>query len=421
MILHVLDQRITSPDTDDLVPGFTALHISTSLGHDDVTRFLLDQGADIHAEDDAHDTPLHIAVKNGNESAVRILLRYGAHKTRAHGQGFAPLMAAVEAGNVPMAEAFIAAGADTDLVDMDGMSLLNIAGERPKSPAAFHYLVSLGLDPYARDKAGYMAFDDMMLNYDMLSYVLNWTFDFSRMRELSKGLFSLVIELNRYDGISMLKRLLKRLPRHQVDDMINSVPKRFVSPLCAAVHRDIFGAIDVLVRFGADVNVEGSVEGTPLMTACERGRLESVRILVRHGARIAYTNPRGVPRSALDVSARFPEIQRWLLVGRFTERRALAASPHGEEAEVRGWGGPWAAAYRLQGSFAEHPRSPRESRLEYLARMGDVRRALCGRVLRGVELVAPAGVVRVGEVSGWDLERVGGLRVARGGVLRPRM
>lgn len=414
MMRHILNQRVTARDAFDLAPGWTPLHVSTSQGHDEVTRFLLQLGADVHAQDDANDTPLHIAVKNGNEVAVRILLRRGAHRTRAHGQGFAPLMAAVEAGNVPMAEVFVQSGADTNVVDMDGMSLLNIAGERPKSPAAFHYLMDLGLDPYARDKAGYMAYDDLLLNFDMLGYVLNRTFDFSRMQELSKGLFSLVIELNRNDSVSMLKRLLRRLPRSKVASMIDTVPRRFVSPLCAAVYRDIFGAVDVLVRFGADVNVEGSAEGTPLMTACSRGRLKSVRMLVGYGAWVAYRRG-GVVRSAVEAARRFPEIQRWLLVGRYTERKSLEAS--GDAREVRPWSGPWTAAHRLQGSFGEHPRSPRESRAEYLARTAELRRRFAGRVVRGVELVRPFGGVGVGEVSGWDVERVGGCRVARGGGL----
>lgn len=336
---------------------------------------------------------------------------------RAHGQGFAPLVAAVESGNVGMADLFVRSSADTDVVDMDGMSLLNIASERPKSPAAFHYLSSLGLDPYVRDKAGYMAFDDLILNVDMLGYVLNRTFDFSRMREISKGLFSLVIELNRGDSVMMLKRLLRRLPADKVREMVDTVPKRFVSPLCAAVYRDILGAIDVLVRFGADVNVEGSAEGTPLMTACSRGRLQSVRMLVGHGARVAYVRGDGAIRSAVNAATRFPEIQRWLLVGRYTERRALGAEAEVRGQEVRPWSGPWTAAHRLQGSFGEHPRSPGEARVEFLARTAELRRGLAGRVLRGAELVRPSGVLGMGEVSGWDVERVGECRVARGGGL----
>ena len=327
MIRYVLNQRVTGPSSDVFAPGWTPLHVATYKGHYAIMQFLIAWRADVNAKDDAHDAPLHIAVKTGHELGVRILLAAGAHKARAHGSGFAPLMAAVEGGHVGMAEALVDAGAETALVNMDGMGLLNIASESPKNPAVLHYLLGLGLDPYARDKAGYMAFDDMIINSDMLSYALNWTFDFSRMSELKKGLFSLVIELNRHEGVSMVKRLAKRLPREKVARMVNFVPERYVSPLCVAVNRDVLGALEVLVRFGADVNLEGSGDGTPVMTACKRGRLESVRILVGLGAWVGYKRGDGVVRSAVDAAMGFPEIQAWLLVGRYTERRALPQFP----------------------------------------------------------------------------------------------
>lgn len=234
MIRYVLDQRVTSPGSDVFASGWTALHVAACKGHYAIMHFLIAWGVDVNAEDDAHDAPLHIAVKSGNELGVRILLAAGAH-----GSGFAPLMAAVQGGHVGMAEAFVDAGAETALVKMDDMALLNIAGESLKNPAVLHYLLGLGLDPYARDKAGYMAFDDMIINSGMLSYALNWTFDFSRMSELNKGLFSLVTEVNRHEGVSMVKRLAKRLPREIVAQMVNFVPARYVSPLCVAVNRDV--------------------------------------------------------------------------------------------------------------------------------------------------------------------------------------
>lgn len=412
MIRYALNQRVTDLDSDFFAPGWTPLHVSTCRGHDEITDFLIAWGADVNAEDDARNAPLHIAVKKGHETGVRILLAAGAHKARAHGSGFAPLMAAVEGGHVGMAEALVDAGAETRMANMDGMGLLNIAGESPKNPAAVHYLLGLGLDPYARDKAGYMAFDDMVINGDMLAYVLNWTFDFSRMTELNKGLFSLVVELNRHEGVSMVKRLAKRLPREMVARMVNLVPARYVSPLCVAVNRDVFEALDVLVRFGADVNLEGSGDGTPLMTACKRGRLESVKILVGLGAWVWYTGPDGVARSAVDAANGFPEIQAWLLVGRYTERCALAQSPSGSQ-DISPWSGIWTAAHRLQGFSAEHPRSRAESRLDYLARAAEVREMMAGRVARGAELVRPAGAIGVMGPSVWDVEGGGGRRASK--------
>lgn len=121
-------------------------------------------------------------------------------------------------------------------------------------------------------------------------------------------------------------------------------------------------------------------------------------MLVGHGARVAYVGGNGVVRSAVHAAGGFPEIQHWLLVGRHAERRALGAS--GRDVEVWPWSGPWAAVHRLQGAFGEYPRSPRESRVEFLTRMAELRRRFAGRVLKGAKLVRPVGVVEVGEALG---------------------
>ncbi|SPO01932.1 uncharacterized protein DNG_04605, partial [Cephalotrichum gorgonifer] len=148
--------------------------------------------------------------------------------------------------------------------------------------------------------------------------------------------------------------------------------------------QDISGAIDLLVRHGADINLERSTEGTPLLTACSRGRLEAVKMLVGYGASVTY-KCNGKVRSGVAAAARFPEIQRWLLVGRYTERRALGwgdpprdPSAGADPGEARPWSGIWSAAYRLQGTFAERRWGPKESRVEWLERAAELRRSFAG-------------------------------------------
>ena len=187
------------------------------------------------------------------------------------------------------------------------------------------------LDPYARDKSGYMPVDDMTLKHEMLDYSLQ--FELERLQELPKGRLSLIIELNRKESVSMLRTLLQRLP-YKAKEMTNFYPQRFVIPLCAAVYRDVPDAIDVLVEHGADVSLEGSVEGTPLMTACSRGRLDSVKLLVRHRALLAYRNQAGTVRNTIDMARQFPEIRRWLLVRQFTEQKRLR---HVSSTDLRIW------------------------------------------------------------------------------------
>lgn len=391
MIQYVLDQRIVARGAFGFALGSTPLHISASEGYVDVTELLLNCGATVNAVDEAYDLPLHNAVKAEHNGIVKMLLGHGADPSQAHGQGFSPLMAAVESGNLSMTTALVEAGADSQIVNMDGMGLLGIAGEKGH-PEVANYLLDLGLDPYVRDKSGYMSLDDLILNYDTLGYVINQKFDLTGLGELPKGRLALIVELNRDKSVSMLKRLLRlfqRLPGDgNVKEMANYCPERFVSPLCAAVQRDILGAIDVLVAYGADINVEGSGDGTPLMTACAKGRVESVKLLVRHGAWVAYRRPDGEVKNALDLAGKYPAIRRWLLVGQFVDQRRLEnTSGDAKPGQVAG---VWTVACRLR-AFAERPRDPYESGKQFLVRMARLRKTMEGKVVRGVTLVRKIG------------------------------
>ena len=74
----------------------------------------------------------------------------------------------------------------------------------------------------------------------------------------------------------------------------------------------------MLLGAGAQVELEGGDHGTPPMGACAAGRLTAVKILVSKGANISYKKE-GETVSALDAAKHFPDVKRWLLVGRYIE------------------------------------------------------------------------------------------------------
>ena len=95
-----------------------------------------------------------------------------------------------------------------------------------------------------------------------------------------------------------------------------------MDPLSVASGR--LDSIKVLLDAGAMLNLEGGMEGTPLMGACRAGRLDVVRYLVRNGAILSYTK-HGVHMNAFHKASTYPKIQRWFLVERFTEQQTIAA------------------------------------------------------------------------------------------------
>jgi len=58
--------------------GFTALHVAAQSGRSDITKLLLEKGADLHAVDETGQSPLHIASIYGSLEVVQVFVREGA-------------------------------------------------------------------------------------------------------------------------------------------------------------------------------------------------------------------------------------------------------------------------------------------------------------------------------------------------------
>jgi len=67
--------------------GWTPLHAAAANGHLKMCQTLLEQGADINAQDLAGSTPLHLAAGRGHHETVSLLLEYGANATIKNARG----------------------------------------------------------------------------------------------------------------------------------------------------------------------------------------------------------------------------------------------------------------------------------------------------------------------------------------------
>ncbi len=136
--------------------------------------------------------------------------------------------------------------------------------------------------------------------------------------------------------------------------------------------------IELLMKAGANIEGELGDDNTPLVAACSCRRKDTVKVLVRAGARIVGMK-NGKHYSALDAAKHFPRIVRWILVERHTEQKKLTVNPSGgDNQEIRGWSGPRMAEVVIQGVYQL---TGGASLVEHAEELSELRQALKGKVV----------------------------------------
>jgi ankyrin repeat protein len=149
----VLEQLKRGADPKERAPdGTSALH--WAVYHDDVELVarLLDAGAEPNAANDYGATPLGEAAVQANTAVIERLLAAGADPSLAGKDGETPLMVLARSGNVAAARLLIERGADVNAKEAwrDQTALIWAAAQ--KQPAMVELLLEHGADPNARSK-----------------------------------------------------------------------------------------------------------------------------------------------------------------------------------------------------------------------------------------------------------------------------
>jgi ankyrin repeat protein len=304
------------------IPPGRPLHITAHIGYLDAVPLLLEAGAVMGAVDEKLQTPLHYAVASRDLDMVRLLIDHGANVNARDRTGSSVAhYSCVQGGEIEILRMLYTAGADFCSRDNEGRTPLHIACRESKSDVV-HYLSSLGLDHTAKDFRGTTPLDLIVhigLNRP-LAFVLSFLSGHSDLPP-SKYILAQVWQDAKP---TELRQIAKRLPQEHLALYANAYSREAGgTPLYLAASAGQVQICDMLREYGALVNLEGGLEGTPLMAACYHGRLEAVKCLVRAGAEISYLTEQKLVVSAIDAAKHFLDIVRWLLVGRYTEQRFL--------------------------------------------------------------------------------------------------
>jgi hypothetical protein len=260
--------------------------------------------------------------------------------------------------------------------DPTGRNILDHSASSAGSPAVFAYLSTHGADSTKKDVYDITPVDEALRVKSFMPFILNsgllqsGSFNLGRAMAYAAG----------GDNLPLLKRLCRALPDSEMRKLLSMTPKYGDIPLCEAASSGSVKCAASLLGHGARLEVEGSLEGTPLIRACLYGRFNVVKLLVRTGAQLEYVNEKGQYRNAFDSVSSYPHIQKWLLVDRFLEQRKVCYERSGNLSDTPTmlWSGVTPAGVELRGDFR---RRRHESHLDYLIRLGELKRSWQGRVV----------------------------------------
>ncbi len=281
--------------------GLTPLMFAAAFGSRDAVRVLVDSGAEINATNSAGLTALHLAWRD--EAVVRLLLDHGANVNAKSQLGFTPLIVAASAtGTAGVIAQLLDKGADVNAAERRGVTPL-IAAASVGNTAGAKLLLERGANANAyADGAGQKTATPLMgaaHNGDV---------------ELTTLLLARKVDVN--------------VKSPDNDGAVTGLPVLFGSftALHLATAASSSPVVKMLLDAGASVD-EPDVRGaTPLIwaVATDRPNLQTVRLLLNHGAKVAMASSVGEDTHAWARKFNNPAVLSEL---KLTPSKAVATAP----------------------------------------------------------------------------------------------
>jgi len=291
-------------------------------------------GADTDAVDDDQNTPIYIACGQGHTDLVDLLLKHGSNIHIASEWGTTCFMKAAESGKASILDVLIKHGADISVLDLDNESALTYNDSPEVLASLLHRGCTAGFPgAFTRARHDHLKSKSLLFNsgVDMLSAEASLIPNYSWQNFMFRCIWRLVQK-------GVWKYSLTELAAMQLHfSAVRGIPDRLP---CVFDHCQRAG-------------VEVQLWDVPLAAACSSGRLEAVKFLIRMGAKSNLPDWETMSE-AFYQSRHHSNIQKWFLIGRFTEQRKIAATAHDEDREPVPWSGISTMELRLVGKYGWH-------------------------------------------------------------------
>lgn len=257
---------------------FSAIHVGAKGGHVQVVEILLSYGADREMLSRfSLIRPLHLAVKAGHVAMVRYLLDMGTNIAAADGESAQAIHVAAELGSTVILSFLLDRGAAIESAMTYGHQPLHMASKNPGRANVINFLCSQGADIEGKTHHGYtpLYYASLHNNVDNMKALLELGAAHSPQ---GPSILSIALE---HGHLQATRLFLER----------GMDPNRPVSGGRTALHK-LFKAnkagvpfdrhhlpkyeetVELLLVYGADVDLQDSNGDTPLHCLCSRSEIQ---------------------------------------------------------------------------------------------------------------------------------------------------
>lgn len=277
--VRVLIARGANVNAKEKVKGQTALMWSIWQGHDEVSRALIEGGADLKAASDGGFTPMLFAVREGNMPMLRLLFEKGAADANQAGtDAFSALHIAIVRGHVEMAKYLLDKGADPNNMK-PGFAVLHWVAGTWESGHAHDYI-----------------FNEVAVNRVHEWSVLAGIPSVQQKHELIRTLVARGAQVN---------AVMQKAPPRFGHSLFKTGLLRGATPFYLASVTSDIPTMKLLLELGADPKIHAADNNSPIIMAAGLGRveqesrvpeeraIEAVKLLLSLGANVNETNAAG--------------------------------------------------------------------------------------------------------------------------------
>ena len=302
----------------------TPLFYAVQEGQADAIMALINNGADVNAENIEGETPIFTAMRNNRAELMSILINNGADVNHKNKEGKPPLSVAIMFKSTTMTKKLIDAKANTEDSNLD----INELSKLSKIPQSTRNRMNVEktapsaivMTPAETPKLSPRNESKYGRNYEEKAAVLFQYCIENKAQELENGLSGFDVNSAFFDNETLLHCAIENGSIECINVLIknganlNVTTKTFHEPaIQAAIYADNMQAVEILFSAGADIEQQNAEGETALFIAVRTGNFEIVKLLIEKPANVNCLNTDGVTPLQVAIQLHQTQIAKALL------------------------------------------------------------------------------------------------------------